>query len=589
MPDNISKLFLSMFFVLAVIGFGSCGTGESVPSEAKCDLTSQTNAQRVSTREDYYPEVFLSDFSRDYGKPEFSRELSEDYYDTARKVSRSVFEIEFKKGSSSCSQEAFGHNGTGWLIAPKYVVTAAHNITKGFISCLHTFDGKTIKAEKTVYYDLDEDLGTDLAVLELKEEIDAIPMKIADRGPGRNEVLMAIGHDAEKSRGLGAWTVTAGPALKLESGYEGIYVSRGKRNIMLKGRILHALPTGRGMSGGPIFNRKGEVVSIVSGGVTVVDVKHRFGVDVFPKPAAEKLRLWLYGFDQRETTHVSYGPNPSELRELYKKEEIPGLEEPVNAGEYRDDNNWERTDHQLGNYYSPFPVDQFEHMNEVYKEARKGAVTIEFSADNEKFGGSGFIYDDSTVITAGHVVAAAKEKDLEVSIRTIDDKRYAGRIVKIQNEPGTCDIAIITTDLRGDNGIESAAKKLEIGDSSSLKCGDPLVQIGSGHLYNNAGLLQGVGAVYQRTRGYISEFSSPSMSGGMSGGPIVNEKGEVIALSSSVQGPSFVPGSVTKWEEPGPLFIHTRLPVVDSPRNISDGPNSETMKRFIENRSFYCP
>ncbi|MDE0291398.1 MAG: serine protease [Candidatus Dadabacteria bacterium] len=565
-------------FLLAVIGFSSCVVSEDNP----CDLTSQTNAQRGSTREDYYPEELLNgNFSRDYGNPVFPKELSEDYYDIARKVSRSVFEMEVIEGSVSCSEgEQLFSGGTAWLIAPKYVVTAAHTIEKDTVCtvctvCLHTFDGKVIKAEKIVYTDSPLP-STDLAVLELEKEVDAIPMKIADQRPGRNEVLMAIGQEREKSRGLGAWRVTAGPALELESPYT---VIPGSVSASRPGIIYHALPTGGGMSGGPVFNKDGEVVSIVSAGRPVDNVKSLFGVNVFRTSAAGKLRLWLYGFDQRGTTHVSFGPNPSELRGLYEK--IGG--EPGNAGEYRDDNNWARTGHQLGDSYSPFPVDRFEHMNEVYKEARKGAVTIHATGR----GGSGFIYDDSTVITAGHVAHTANEKGLEVDIRTINDKTYKGRVVKIQSEPGICDIAIIKTtetlDLSGDRGIENAAKKLEIGDSSSLRCGDPLVQIGSGHLYNNAGLLQGVGAVYQRTRDYVSEFFSPSVSGGMSGGPVVNEKGEVITLGSSVFG-----AAASRWEKPGPLFIHTRLPVYMR-QDASDGPNSETMKKFIEDPAFYCP
>ncbi|MCY3625966.1 MAG: serine protease [Candidatus Dadabacteria bacterium] len=264
----LDRRFLPAFFVLAVMGLVSCVTGVTgervdTPPELECDLTltSQASAQGEYAREDYYPEVFISDFSRDYGNPVFPTELSEDYYDIARKVSRSVFEMEFKEKATNCTElvEAPLVRGTGWLIAPKYVVTAAHNIEdieRFQIICLNTFDGETIEAKVKVVY---KHVPNDLAVLELEENVDAVPMKIADQRPGRNEVLMAIGQDREKSRGLGAWTVTAGPALKLESGYE-------DPPRILPRRISHALPTGKGMSGGPIFNIRGEVVSIVSAG-----------------------------------------------------------------------------------------------------------------------------------------------------------------------------------------------------------------------------------------------------------------------------------------------------------------------------------
>ena len=82
---------------------------------------------------------------------------------------------------------------------------------------VHTFDGDTIDAE-VVWFDKAcyAASGTDLALLKLEREINAVPMKIADRRPGRNETLMAMGHGST-SRGLGAWTVSAGPALELRS------------------------------------------------------------------------------------------------------------------------------------------------------------------------------------------------------------------------------------------------------------------------------------------------------------------------------------------------------------------------------------
>lgn len=216
-------------------------------------------------------------------------------------------------------------------------------------------------------------------------------------------------------------------------------------------------------------------------------------------------------------------------------------------------------------------------MNDVYKEARKGAVTLTHTSGLTRRQGSGFIYDDSTVITAGHV---ADKKGAKWNIETIDGYSYKGTVEKTQYTLESCDIAIIKTDAPG---ALRKHKKLRIGDPSSLKCGDPVVQIGSGVFYNEAGLLQGVGAAYQTTNEYDSHFFSPSGSPGMSGGPIVDREGEVITLSSEASG-----APKDKSVRPGPLFIHTRLPVYLE-HDTSRGPNSETMKRFIEDPDFYCP
>lgn len=129
-------------------------------------------------------------------------------------------------------------------------------------------------------------------------------------------------------------------------------------------------------------------------------------------------------------------------------------------------------------------------------------------------------------------------------------------------------------------------KKLRIvEDSSSLKCGDPLVAIGSADVYNSVGYPQGVGAVYTRSTEYVSEFISHFAEGGMSGGPIIDKNGEVVSLSSISLGRAPEEGEAVK---PGPLLIRTRIPVY-SKQDFSEGPRAEIIKRFVEEDGFFCP
>ena len=569
-----TRNFLPVFLALCVLASVSCGGGVDSgapppppPPTSRCDLASQEAEQRAYERDEYFPKRYSRDFSRDLGADIFP---TDNDYDLATEVSRSVFELEFRRRNS----DLMAGGGTGWLIAPRYVATAAHNVAERVGNSgvcekrdhtvhVHTFDGDTIDAE-VVWFDNTCATGTDLALLKLEREIDAVPMKIADRRPGRNEMLMAMGN-ASTARGLGAWTVTAGPALELRSGH----------TFGLPGRVYQWVPTAGGMSGGPIFNRRGEVVSIVSTGSGWPD--DLFGIRSFQKPASPPEDLWVYGFVQISSSDFNEGPNPGELKDLYNKD--PGLSEPPNAGHYRNSNEWKKADHPLGNHYSPFPIDQFDRMNEVYKEARKGAVTVEVRPQNAigctTSCGSGFIYDDSTVITAGHVAVGL---GLEVQIKTIDGRYHPATVSKIQEDNG-CDIAVLKTVTPG---ALRGYKKLDIGDSSSLECGDPLVQIGSGVLYNAVGELQGIGAVYMTTELYSSNFLSRSISGGMSGGPVMDRDGNVVSIAAFAFGePS------DEWDKPGPLYIHTRLPVYGK-QDGSSGPNSETMKKFIEQSDFYC-
>ncbi len=561
-------------FLLAVLISGalvsvSCGGGDA--DADRCDLTSQRNAQRAFKRENYYPKVFSRDFSEHYGADISPGETD---YEIARKVSRSVFHIEV---SVSGSASVFG--GTAWLIAPGYVATAAHNLVdpdtkKFFINpkiVINTFDGEAVKAQ-TVYADPRAEKGTDLAVLRLEREIDAVPLKIEEERPGRNEFLMAIGHGGILS-GLGGWTVTAGPALELQNALPPIPAHFG--------RVYHAVPIESGMSGGPIFNREGEVVSIASAGkgFEASEMKRWFGINSFQDRTSPPENLWVYGFVQRTPqSDLAYGPNPDELRELYNK--VQGLEEPQNAGEYRDSNTWERTANEFGDEYSPFPINRFDDMDRVYKTAREGAVAIEIKRkvpDGVEFsGGSGFIYDDDTVVTAGHVVQNIGKGD-PVMIRTIDDKTYPGTLLKAVFDHERCDIGIIKTD---DPNALSGYKKLSVRNSSSPQCGDPLVGIGSAALYNSVGKPQGVGVTYQLTKKYKSEFISHSAPHGMSGGPVVDINGEVVSLFSTIFG-------YAEELEPAPLIIRTRIPVYIR-QESSDGPNAEAIRRFIEEDEFYC-
>lgn len=566
-------------FLLAVLISGalvsvSCGGGDADADADGCDLTSQRNEQRAFKRENYYPKVFSRDFREHYGADISPGETD---YEIARKVSRSVFEVNVRDSRDNLSgRVGASYVGTAWLIAPGYVATAAHNLVdpdtnKPFINpevVIHTFDGEAVKAQ-TVYADPRAEKGTDLAVLYLEREIDAVPLNIAEERPGRNEFLMAMGHPLLSS-GLGGWMVTAGPALELRNMVSPIPAHHG--------RVYHAVPTAGGMSGGPIFNREGEVVSIVSVGEAfkASDMKRWFGINSFQVRTSPPENLWVYGFVQRTPQgDLANGPNPDELRELYNK--VKGLEEPQNAGEYRDGNTWERTANEFGDEYSPFPINRFDDMERVYKTAREGAVTIEIKRGTEQSGGSGFIYDDGTVVTAGHVVQHIEKGD-PVMIRTIDDKTYPGTLSKAVFDFGRCDIAIIKTD---DPNALSEYKKLSIRNSSSLQCGDPLVGIGSAALYNSVGKPQGVGVTYRLTEEYNSQFISHPSSAGMSGGPVVDINGEVVSLFSTIL------GSGERKPEPGPLIVRTRIPAYIK-QDFVEGPNAEAIRRFIEEDDFYC-
>ena len=586
------RIFLPALFILGAMGIGSCGGGGSGSGDSgngqnytpppECNLDSQRNEHRLylegadEGRDDYYPKRFSRDFKENYGA---DISPTEEHEDIARKLSRSVLEIEVREINS--------HDlgvGSAWLIAPKYVVTAAHAfihfrtlikkpVERVFV---HTFDGDRIEAE-IVYVDEKVTNATDLALLRVEKEIDAIPLKIADKMPAKNEFLMAMG-GGQSQKGLGGWTVSAGPALELKKGYP-----------LRTDRMYHAVPTSGGMSGGPIFNEDGEVVSIVSAGSGEAEDAIREGFGVMPSEVRKNdlpENLWVYAFEQPHPHVYSAGPNIEQIKKLYER--IPEDERPHNAGDYSDHNRWKAGDefgnNEFDNYefadkYSPFPLDQFDRMNEKYKEAREGTVTITIRKGDSGVFGSGFIYDENTIVTVGHL---GIEKGLKAEIITYDGEEHYGEVVKRQYSGlGGCDIAVIKMDkpLSGYHNLEIAD------ESSSPKCGDPLVTIGSGEKYNNVGRLQGVGAVYMHTETYVSEFISHFAVPGMSGGPVVDRNGKVVSISSTSAGRV---GEEGEWAKPGPLVVRTRLPVYIG-QDFSEGPNAETIKRFVTEKGYRCP
>ena len=595
------RIFLPALFILGAMGIGSCGGGGSGDSgngqgytpPPVCNLDSQRNEHRLhlerepELRDEISPKRFSRDFEENYGADISPTQI---HRDIAKKVSRSVFDMEFREDDG----KTIGL-GTGWLIAPEYVVTAAHALIDNDTGIkkrieeifIYTFDGDRIEVVETEHVDEKVTEGSDLALVRLKdpkdkERIDAVPLKIADEVPGRNEFLMAMGGGLAQ-KGIGAWTVSAGPALELKSG-----------SSLRTDKMYHAVPTSKGMSGGPIFNEKGEVVSIVSGGSPGDDkeeiLRKGFGVMPSQVPEYPVEDLWVYAFEQPPPNFYSTGPSIEHLKEYYEK--IPEDEKPDNAGEYRDNNTWETGD-EFGGKYSPFPLDQFKEMNGVYKKASEAAVIIriEFVEKGDRYAleGSGFIYDKNTVVTVGH--ATDSEGD-SATVTTYyrngekEIKKHHGKVVKSQDSGlGGCDIAVI----KMDPPLSEEYHTLQTADPSSLKCGDPLVVIGSGDIYDSVGPLQGVGAVYMRTQTYVSEFFSPFTASGMSGGPVVDRNGKVVSISSTIAGRVQEDGEEEgRWTEPGPLLIRTHLPVYFG-QDFSEGPNAETIKRFVTEDGYRCP
>lgn len=205
---------------------------------------------------------------------------------------------------------------------------------------------------------------------------------------------------------------------------------------------------------------------------------------------------------------------------------------------------------QLSNDFGQTSVNRDNTINSIAEQIGPGVVSINVQSNqvsNTFFGpqnfvtrsaGTGFIIsEDGYVVTNRHVIPADNS---EISITlsngdTLNDVSVVGRTA----EGDSLDIAFLKINNTEGNDLDPVT----IGDSSKVKVGDSVVAIGNalGQLQNTvtSGIISGFGR--DLTAG--SEFNlvnlfqtDAAINQGNSGGPLVNAKGEVIAVNTAIAG-----------------------------------------------------
>jgi S1-C subfamily serine protease len=179
-------------------------------------------------------------------------------------------------------------------------------------------------------------------------------------------------------------------------------------------------------------------------------------------------------------------------------------------------------------------------VNEIYRRDGPGVVFISaevttqqespFGFPQEQRGqatGSGFVIDgDGHVLTNAHVVEGATKVEVKFSEdRTVD--------AKLLGQDASTDVALLKV-----NG-KSLPKPLELGDSSKAKVGDAVVAIGNPFGLDRT-VTTGIVSALQRKLEAPNGFTidnviqtDAAINPGNSGGPLVNAKGEVIAINTA--------------------------------------------------------
>jgi S1-C subfamily serine protease len=172
-------------------------------------------------------------------------------------------------------------------------------------------------------------------------------------------------------------------------------------------------------------------------------------------------------------------------------------------------------------------------VNEIYERASSGVVQINSQSGNVAGGealGSGFVVDkNGHIVTNYHVVQGANEIRVGFSNRDTVEAKLVG------SDPST-DIAVLRV-----NVDANALTPLPLGDSDSVRVGDPVVAIGNPFGLDRtatAGIVSAVSRFIQSpsdfTIDHVIQTDAP-INKGNSGGPLLNDRGEVIGVNTQIE------------------------------------------------------
>ena len=158
---------------------------------------------------------------------------------------------------------------------------------------------------------------------------------------------------------------------------------------------------------------------------------------------------------------------------------------------------------------------------------------------NAAISGSGFIIsEDGYILTNYHVVEDADEQGLEILVMLYSGEEYSARII---GKDADNDVALLKIDATG-------LTPVKIGSSESLVVGEQIYAIGNPLGELTYTFTDGIVSALDRTirvdaNTEINMFQiSAAINSGNSGGPVINERGEVVGIASAKYAESGVEG-----------------------------------------------
>jgi putative serine protease PepD len=181
-------------------------------------------------------------------------------------------------------------------------------------------------------------------------------------------------------------------------------------------------------------------------------------------------------------------------------------------------------------------------VNEIYRRSYRGVVEITVASNGQSFGpfgssraeGSGFVYDSNgDIVTNQHVVG---DNARSITVKFWNGKTYSARLI---GSDSSTDLAVIRV-----NAPASMIHPLQLGDSSTMEVGDGVVAIGSPFGLEEtvtSGIVSALNRQIQSQSGFpingAIQTDAP-INHGNSGGPLLNDRAEVIGVNSQIQSDS---------------------------------------------------
>ena len=167
----------------------------------------------------------------------------------------------------------------------------------------------------------------------------------------------------------------------------------------------------------------------------------------------------------------------------------------------------------------------------MIEEAQKSVVQVRSGGQGI---GAGMIWPgESLILTNHHVVAGGRRRRDRIRVSLRDGRTLDARVVKSER---SLDLALLR--LEGEHGDLPAAR---VGDSDALRVGELVHAIG--HPWGtvgavSAGIIGGVGELRGPGQGSSVRYvrSDVALAPGNSGGPLLNARGEVVAINAMIFG-----------------------------------------------------